>query len=72
MVRRPDFRLTVWLVAYASLTVSTMVPEDFSTSLEMTGVKVETVDARLSDYQTVKRGLSFEEFEAIRWEKSEI
>ncbi len=39
MVRRPDFRLTVWLVAYASLTVSSMVLGDFSTSLEMTGIR---------------------------------
>ena len=31
MVRRSDFRLTVWLVAYASLTVSSMVLGDFST-----------------------------------------
>ena len=40
MVRRSDFRLTVWLVAYASLTVSSMVPEDFSTPLEMTGREI--------------------------------
>ena len=39
MVRRPDFRLTVWLVAYASLTVSSMVLGDFSTPLEMTGIR---------------------------------
>ena len=39
MVRRPDFRLTVWLVTYASLTVSSMVLGDFSTSLEMTGIR---------------------------------
>ena len=33
MVRRPDFRLTVWLVAYASLAVSSIVLGDFSTLL---------------------------------------
>ena len=40
MVRRSDFRLTLWLVAYASLTVSSMVLGDFSTSLEMTGKEI--------------------------------
>lgn len=30
MVRRSDFRLTVWLVAYASLTVSSIVSGDSS------------------------------------------
>ena len=33
MVRRPDFRLTVWLVANASLAVSSIVLGDFSTLL---------------------------------------
>ena len=33
MVRRSDFRLTVWLVAYASLAVSSIVLGDFSTLL---------------------------------------
>ena len=33
MVRRADFRLTVWLVAYASLAVSSIVLGDFSTLL---------------------------------------
>ena len=40
MVRRSDFRLTLWLVAYASLTVSGIVLGDFSTSLEMTGREI--------------------------------
>ena len=40
MVRRPDFRVTVRLVAYASLTVSSMVLGGFSTSLEMTGREI--------------------------------
>ena len=40
MVRRSDFRLTLWLVAYASLTVSSMVLGDFSTSLEMTAREI--------------------------------
>ena len=40
MVRRSDFSLTVWLVAYASLTGSSMVLGDFSTSLEMTGREI--------------------------------
>ena len=40
MVRRSDFRLTLWLVAHASLTVSSMVLGDFSTSLEMTGREI--------------------------------
>ena len=33
MVRRADFRLTVWLVTYASLAVSSIVLGDFSTLL---------------------------------------
>ena len=53
MVRRSDFRLTVWLVAYASLTVSSMVLGDFSTSLEMTGVG----DVRRSDSRHQGRGV---------------
>ena len=40
MVRRSDFRLTLWLVVYASFTVSSMVLGDFSTSLEMTGREI--------------------------------
>ena len=39
MVRRPDFRLTVWLVTFHLLMVSSMVLGDFSTSLEMTGIR---------------------------------
>ena len=53
MVRRPDFRLTVWLVAYVSLTVSSMVLEDFSTPLEMTGVG----DVRRSDSRHQEGGV---------------
>ena len=33
MVRRPDFRLTVWLVTFHLLTVSSIVLGDFSTLL---------------------------------------
>lgn len=35
-IRRSDFRLTVWLVTFHLLMVSSMVLGDFSTSLEMT------------------------------------
>ena len=33
MVRRPDFRLTVWLVTFHLLTAGSMVLGDFSTPL---------------------------------------
>ena len=39
MVRRPDFRLTVWLVTFHLLMAGSMVLGDFSTSLEMTGIR---------------------------------
>ena len=40
MVRRSDFRLTVWLVAYASLTVSSIVLGDSSVQFLLTSAKV--------------------------------
>ena len=53
MVRRPDFRLTVWLVTYASLTVSSMVLGDFSTLLRSArndrGGRWQTVRHQTSD-----------------------
>ena len=39
-IRRSDFRLTVWLVTFHLLMVSSMVLGDFSTSLEMTGREI--------------------------------
>ena len=52
MVRRADFRLTVWLVAYASLAVSSIVLGDFSTLLRSArndrGGRRQTVRLRTS------------------------
>ena len=39
-IRRSDFRLTVWLVAYASLTVSSIVSGDSSVQFLLTSAKV--------------------------------
>lgn len=43
MVRRPDFRLTVWLVTFHLLTAGSMALGDFSASLEMTEGEVSAV-----------------------------
>ena len=51
-VRRSDFRQAVWLVAYVSLAVSSIVLGDFSTALEMTG----------ASKRFEERGLRFEEY----------
>lgn len=40
MVRRSDFRLTVWLVVYASLTVSSIVSGEASVQFLLTSAKV--------------------------------
>lgn len=50
-VRRSDFRQAVWLVAYASLTVSSIVLGDFSTALEMTEASPDNQTVRQSDFR---------------------
>ena len=50
-IQTSDVRLAVWLVAYVSLAVSSIVLGDFSTALEMTG----------ASKRFEERGLRFEE-----------